>query len=110
VRDLPRRADFLQQSRQCRRVAVEALWEQLDRHRLSEREVVCAVHLAHAPAAEQADDAVAAGKDGAWRELAMAEAAGIGAGSAWRGSLVLPSCRPARPAVPGVPGHDRLCK
>ena len=42
--------------------------QELQRDRLAERQVVGAVHLAHAAAAEQRDDAVAAGDDRPGRE------------------------------------------
>ena len=49
-------------------VGGDAVGQELQRDRLIEREVVGAVHLAHAAAAEQRDEPVAAGDDGARRE------------------------------------------
>ncbi len=46
-------------------LAGDALGQELQRDRLIEREVVGAVHLAHAAAAEQRDQTIAAGDDGA---------------------------------------------
>ena len=53
---------------EARRVVGDVGGQELQRDRLAELQVVGAVDLAHAAAAEQADDAVAAGEQGAGRE------------------------------------------
>ena len=68
VRDLARDAQLVVELRQPRVVGGDARREELQRDRLIEREIVGAVHLAHAAAAEQRDEAVAAGDNGAGRE------------------------------------------
>ena len=52
--------------------------EQLQRNRLTEPQIVSAIHLAHAPAPEKADNAVASGEDAAWRKARVAERDGAG--------------------------------
>ena len=66
--------------------AADAFGQELQRDRLIEREIVGAVHFAHAAAAEQRDQAVAAGDDGARAQ----------AGSVTRAPAGVWSCR-ARP-------------
>jgi hypothetical protein len=62
VRHLPRQAHLLVETRECRRVLRERGGQKLERDRLLEFQVVGAVDLAHAPAAQQPDDAVAPGQ------------------------------------------------
>ena len=72
VRHLTRRADFVVELREADGVAGHLLRQELQRDRLTEAEVVGAIHLAHAAAAEQSDDAIAIGEDGAAGEAAVA--------------------------------------
>ena len=67
--------------------AATACRQELQRHRLIEREVVGAVDLAHAAAAEQRDEPVAAGDDGAGREAS-------GRGVTWVWPIVTARVRP----------------
>ena len=75
VRDLPRRAHFVVELREPRRVVRERRRQELQRDRLAELQVVGPIDLAHAAAAEQADDAVAAVEQRAGREAAVIERA-----------------------------------
>ena len=68
MRELPRDADFGEEALAADRIARQRARQELQRDRLSELEVVGAVDLAHAAAAEQADDAVAVGEDDAGGE------------------------------------------
>ena len=76
MRHLPRHPDFGVQLRQARRIAVDVGRQELQRDRLPELQVVGAIHLAHAAAAEPADDAVAAAEERAGREAAVVDGAG----------------------------------
>ena len=62
-------AQLVVELRQPRVVAGDARRQELQRDRLIEREIVGAVHLAHAAAAEQRDKAIAARDDGAGSEM-----------------------------------------
>ena len=53
-------AHFVVELREARRVVSQVVGQELQRDRLTEPEIVGAVDLAHAAAAEQPDDAVAA--------------------------------------------------
>ena len=75
MRDLPRDAQLVVKLRQPLVVGRDAVRQELQRDRLIECEVLGAVHLAHAAAAEQGDETVAAGDDRAWGE---------GRGRSWR--------------------------
>ena len=70
VRHLARDAQLVVELRERRVVDGGAFRQELQRDRLIEREVVGAIHLAHAAAAEQRHEAVAAGDDGAGRKTA----------------------------------------
>ncbi len=73
MRDLPRQPDFLMEARQPVGAMRELLRQELQRDRLSELQVVRTIHLAHATAAQQSDDAVAAGQHRAGNELRAVE-------------------------------------
>ena len=68
MRDRARDAHLVVELRQARGVGVSVVGQELQRDRLFELEVVGAIDLAHAAAAEQRDDAVAAGEQRAGRE------------------------------------------
>ena len=68
VGDLARDAHLVVELREARGIGGDGLGQELQRHGLVEAQVVGAVHLAHAAASEQADDAVAVVDDGAGRE------------------------------------------
>ena len=55
---------------EARGIGGDALWQELERDRLLEREVVGTVDLAHPAAAEERDQAIARRDDRAWREAA----------------------------------------
>ena len=57
-------AHFVVEPREPAGVGGERFGQELERHRLAERQIVGAIDLAHAAAAEQADDAIAAGEHG----------------------------------------------
>ena len=76
MRHLARDAHFADEALAADRVAREIAREKLQRDRLAEFEVVGAVHLAHAAAAEQADDAIAIGEDRAGCEAADGDCVG----------------------------------
>ena len=84
--------------------------QELQRDRLVEREVVGAVHLAHAAASEQRDEAVAAGDDRAGREP-IATAAGVRDVTRRDGDAAgrsrIRSVRPVRSSAAGRVGHVR---
>jgi len=65
--DLPRDTDLAAQSGKPSRIVREDLWEELQRHRLIEDQIVGPVHLPHAALSEQGDDAIAACHDRAGR-------------------------------------------
>ena len=68
VRDLARDAQLVVELRPARGIAPRRLGQELQRDRLIEREVVGPIDLAHAAAAEQRHEAIAAGDDGAGRK------------------------------------------
>ena len=70
VRHLARDAQLAVELREARGVGGDAVGEELERDRLPEREIVGAVDLAHAAAAEERDQAVARGDDRSRREAA----------------------------------------
>ena len=76
VRHLPRHADFGVELRQPRRIAVDVGRQKLQRDRLAELQVVGAVHLAHAAAADAFDDAVAAAEERAGLEASVIDRPG----------------------------------
>ena len=83
MRDHAPEADFVVQSREKNAIAGQTRGEKLQRDGLSELRIVRAVDLAHAAAAEDARDAIAARDDRAWRELSLRSAgrrrvAGVG--------------------------------
>ena len=71
VGDLQGGLDLVEEAVEARLIALHRLRQELQRHRLAELEVVGAVDLAHAAAAEQADDAVALGQDRARDEAGL---------------------------------------
>ena len=68
MRDAQRQADFVEEPLEPIRVALDVARQELQRDGLAELQVVGAVDLAHAAAAEQADHAIAAGEDRAGQE------------------------------------------
>src|SRR5690349_9024544 len=70
MRDLPGGARLLAQTRDQAWIVVA---HELQGHRLAERQIVRAIDLAHAAAAEQADDPVARAEQRAGRERAMVD-------------------------------------
>ncbi len=73
--DLSRHPHFGVELRQSRWISIDVRRQELQRDRLSELQVVCAVDLAHAAAADAFDDAVAAAEKSARREAAMVNGA-----------------------------------
>ena len=71
--DLPREPDFLMEARQPVGAMRDLLRQELERDGLSELQVFSSIDFAHAAAAQQADDAVAAGQHGAGNELRAVE-------------------------------------
>ena len=78
MRDLPRGPDFVVKLREPDRLVTQRVGQKLQRDRLTEPEIVSPIHLAHAAFAEQADDAIAAVEQRAWRETAVADRVGRG--------------------------------
>ena len=76
VRDLPGHPDLAVEAGEPLAVRVEAVGQELEGDRLLELQVVGAVDLAHPAAAEEPDDAVAAGQDRAGHEPLAAGAPG----------------------------------
>ena len=76
VRDLPGHPHLAVEAREPLAVRVEAVGQELEGDRLLELQVVGAVDLAHPPAADEPDDAVAAGQDGPGHEPLAARAPG----------------------------------
>ena len=74
VRHLARDAQLVVKLREPAVVGGDAAGQELQGDRLIEREVVGAIHFAHAAASEQRDQAVAAGDDRAGREAGSASA------------------------------------
>ena len=68
MRDLARHAHFGVELRQARGIAIDVRRQELQRDRLPELQIVGAIDLAHAAAAEAADDAVAAAEQRAGSE------------------------------------------
>ena len=68
MRHLPRHPHFAVQLHQPRGIVVDFRGQELERDRLRQLEIVGAIHLAHAAAAETPDDAVAAAEQGAGRK------------------------------------------
>ena len=72
VRDLARHPQLVVELAQPRVTRGHGLRQELQRHRLLEREILGAVHLAHPAAPKQGDHSIAAGNDGAGRECVRA--------------------------------------
>ena len=68
VRDLTCDAHFTMKTRERRAVTQEVFGKKLQRNRLAQLEIIGAVNFAHAAFAEQPDDAVTIGEDGAGYE------------------------------------------
>jgi len=68
VRHLPCDPQLVVKLRQPFLVGRDSLRQKLQGHGLVQREIVGAVHLAHAAASEQGDEAIAAGDDRTWGE------------------------------------------
>src|SRR5262249_30079793 len=75
---LPRGPDLGVELREPLRVVGEVGRQELEPDRLPEAEVVSAIDLAHAPAAEQTEGAIAAVEDRSGREAAVVDRAGRG--------------------------------
>ncbi len=71
--DLPREPDFLMEARQPVGAMRDILRQELERDGLSKLQVFSSIDFAHAAAAQQSDDAVAAGQHGAGNELRAVE-------------------------------------
>ncbi len=84
VRHLTCHADFGVELRQARRVAIDVGRQKLERDLLSELQIVGAVDLAHAAAADALDDAIAAAEERARLESAVVDRARGGEPSARR--------------------------
>ena len=110
VRDLPRHPHFGVQLRQSRWIAIDIRRQELQRDRLSELQVVCAVDLAHAAAAEAFDDAVSAAEKsarlrsghGRWRQMKTASRSTTIGSRPWNWSVGQAGDR--CPAVAPAPG------
>ena len=76
MRYLPRHPHFGVELRQPCRIAIDRFREELQRDRLPEFEIVCAVDLTHPTFAEASDDAVAVVEDGAGFEAAVIDVRG----------------------------------
>jgi len=61
MRHLTRKPDLIPKALHRRGVLAEGLGKKLERHRLAQREVVGAIHLAHSAFAEEGDDAISVG-------------------------------------------------
>jgi hypothetical protein len=83
MRDLPGQSHFLMEPRQPLRVLSEVLWQELERDRLTELEIVGAIDLTHPAATEHRNDAIAAGEDGTGNEPGVVDR--IGRRRTWRG-------------------------
>jgi hypothetical protein len=68
VRHLAREAQLLMEPREAVGVRCHAFGKKLQRDRMIERQVVGAIHLAHAAAAEERDQSIASGDDRSGRE------------------------------------------
>ena len=73
MRDLARDPDLAQQAGQSVFVLFQRCGQHLERHRLVELQVIGPVHLAHAAAAEETDDAITPGEDRARQEATSFE-------------------------------------
>jgi hypothetical protein len=100
MRDLSSGAHLLVESRQSRRIANRPGWQELQGHGLAECEVIRAINLAHSAAAEEADDAIAAGEDrsggsnrGRRSQMRCADASGAGDRGHRRRQQSGPACR-----------------
>ena len=76
MRDLARDADFIVEARQRGWIARGHFGQELERDLLAQREIVRAIHFAHAAAAEQRDDAVAIGQQRTGQEAAFVQRTG----------------------------------
>jgi hypothetical protein len=73
MRDLPREPNFPMEACQPIGVVCDFAWQELERHGLSKLHVFSSIDLAHAAAAEQVDDAIAARQHRAWNKLRTVE-------------------------------------
>jgi hypothetical protein len=69
--DLTGEPHFVVELRQAGRIALERFRHELHRDRLTQRQVVGPIHLAHAALPKPADDAIAAGEDSARLEAGL---------------------------------------
>ena len=65
MRDLPRDADFIVESRQSIGIGRSGLGQKFQRDLLAQPKIGGAIYFAHAAAAEQSEDAIALGDQGA---------------------------------------------
>jgi hypothetical protein len=68
MRNLAGVAHFRVKRSQCRGVVLKRGGKKLEGYNIAELEILCAIDFAHAAAAEQSDDAVSFGENGAGRE------------------------------------------
>jgi len=61
MRYLTRKPDLITKALNRPGILTEGLGNKLERHRLAQREVVGAIHLAHSAFAEEGDDAISTG-------------------------------------------------
>ena len=73
VRDLPCHPHLVVELHQARRIVIEVRRQELERYRLRELQVVSAIDLAHAAAAEASDDAVPAAEHRAKRKASVVD-------------------------------------
>ena len=73
MRNPPRDPHFIFETLQQTLIAGGFIGKKLERHRLAEREVVGAIHLAHAAFSQQSNDAIATSQQAAGYEAAFAE-------------------------------------
>src|SRR5258708_39357752 len=71
VRDLPRDTHLASKAGHRRWIISGGFWQELERNRLLEREIVGAVDLTHSTLAQQTSDSIAVGKQRTRRESAF---------------------------------------
>ncbi len=79
MRNLPRDAHLVEEALQARRLTMHRFGQELERDRLAQLQVLGPIHLPHATATDQSDDAVAAKEKRARREAALIERRGVAA-------------------------------
>src|SRR4030095_6843019 len=76
VGDLPRDLDLVQEARQPARILFDVLGKELERHGLTELEIVGPIDLTHAPFPEKTENPVAISQNRAGKESALIEGTG----------------------------------